>query len=87
MRNQTHFDMLYARVPLLHLLQSDKQEIIQLVHAGLQDRLQPEGLLGPRHHLATDHVPVALERSNKQADIYNRDTMITFGQLIPEHRN
>lgn len=84
-RSAAHFDMLYAWVPLVHLLHSDKQEIVELVHAGLQYRLQPEHLPGSGHHFATDHVPVALKRSDKQ--VYNRDTTVTSIQLIPERGN
>lgn len=62
--------MLYAWVPLVHLLHSDKQEVVELIHAGLQDRLQPEDLPGPWHVFAADHVPIALERSKKQTDAY-----------------
>lgn len=73
-RSAAHFDMLYAGVPLVHLLHSDKQEVVELVHTGVQYRLQPEHLPGPWHHFATDHIPVAL--SNKQ--VYNRDTTVTY---------
>lgn len=62
--------MPYVRVPLVHLLHSDKQEVVELVHAGFQDCLQPEDLPVPWHHFAADHIPVALERSKKQTDEY-----------------
>lgn len=65
-----HLDVLYARVPLVHLLHSDEQDVVQLVHAGLQDRLQPEDLPGPRQHFATDHVPVALS-GHTTNDVYD----------------
>lgn len=61
----THFDLLYARVPLVHLLHSDKQEVVELLHAGFQHRLQPEDLPGPRHYFAANNFSFALQRTNK----------------------
>lgn len=52
--------MMYARIPLVHLLHSDKQEVVELIHAGLQHCLQPEDLPSSWHHFAANHIPVAL---------------------------
>lgn len=69
-RSAANLDVLYARVPLVHLLHSDEQDVVQLLHAGLQDRFQPEDLPGPRQHFATDHVPVALSGRTTNRQIY-----------------
>lgn len=54
--------MFYTWVPLGHLFNSDKQDIIEFIHTGLQDRLQPEHLPRPWNHFAADHIPIALKR-------------------------
>lgn len=62
-----YFDLLYAGIPPVHLFNFQEQQVVELLHAGLQDRLQPEDPPGPRHGLAGDHVPVALRGGTKQS--------------------
>lgn len=62
-----YFDLLYAGIPPVHLFNFQEQQVVELLHSGLQDRLQPEDPPGPRHGLAGDHVPVALRGGTKQS--------------------
>lgn len=61
-----YFDPLHAGIPPVHLFNFQEQQVVELVHAGLQDRLQPEDPPGPRPGSAADHVPVALRGGTRQ---------------------
>lgn len=58
-----HLDSLYARVPLVHFLHSEKQDIVELIDAGVQDGLQPEDPPAPLRDLAVDDISVALSQA------------------------
>lgn len=59
-RCAAHLDLLYAGVPLVHLLHSEEQNIIELIDVSLQDRLKPEDPPSPWYHFAIDYVSIAL---------------------------
>lgn len=57
-----HFDLLYAWVPLVYFFNSDKQDVIELIHTGVQHCLQPKDFPAPWNHFATDHIAITLKR-------------------------
>lgn len=67
-----HLDLLNAGVPRAHLLHSEKQNIVELVHAGLQDRLQPEDPPAPRRDFTVDDVSVALTKAEDVQKLFQQ---------------
>lgn len=78
-----HLDLLYAGVPLVHLLHSEKQNIVELIDPSLQDRLQPEDPPAPRHDFAIDDISVALTTAERCAETPSAErgcwTLVRFG--------
>lgn len=66
-----HSDVLNTGVPSVHLLHSDKQDVVEFIPTGLQDRLEPEHLSGTGHHFAADHVPVVLQAKKTRRRVCN----------------
>lgn len=75
LRRLAHLDLLYARVPLVHLLHSEKQNVVELIDPSFQDRLQPEHSPSPRHDFAIDDIAVALTTAEDVEKLFQQSTV------------
>lgn len=69
-----HLDLLYARVPRVHLLHSEEENIVELIDVSLKDRLQPEDPPAPRHDFAIDDISVALTTAEEVQKLFQQST-------------